>query len=143
MDDYESKTRGIPAAYRGAIDPANLNLRIILLTGATVGALLILAANLPWIFGPGPEPAPTQAPLQQAAPAPPPTPRPATATPGSVLPVDILAYDAPAGAVIGPVEAGRGYQVREVRPDGWAWLEVDGSGAIWTNAPEVTGGKDE
>lgn len=50
----------------------------------------------------------------------------------------IVAYDAPNGAVIGPIETGRVYRVLRVAGD-WLQLDVSGSGAIWTTASALYG----
>jgi hypothetical protein len=54
---------------------------------------------------------------------------------GPVLPVALTVYDAPGGAVLGDVEAGRGYAVvAQAHGGAWLQLEVAGSGRVWAEA---------
>jgi hypothetical protein len=83
-----------------------------------------------------------RAPAQPAAQAQPPitiiaTPEPTPIVAEVGLPHAIVAYDSPGGAVIGPIEAGRGYLAVARYGTDWVQLDVDGSGLIWTEAAPI------
>lgn len=57
-----------------------------------------------------------------------------TAATGPVLPVRLIAYDAPGGAALGDLQAGWPYAVI-AQAHGGAWLQIDaGSGPVWVEA---------
>lgn len=109
------------------------------LVGIAVGAALYRAIPPSTVSAPTPSlpiiliatpvpPPPTLAPVQQVA-----------AVPPNTLTRAVVAYDAPNGAVLGAIEAGRSYQLIERYGADWLHADVDGSGAVWLRSADVTG----
>jgi hypothetical protein len=68
-----------------------------------------------------------------------PTPGAPNAPPGgAILGQSVVAYDAPGGAVLGAVEAGRGYELAG-RAGAWVQVDVAGSGMVWLRASDLPG----
>jgi hypothetical protein len=99
------------------------------LVGAALVALLAFAV---WALWPPVAPAPV-APAAEAASAPAQAEPPALA-----LARPVVAFDAPHGAALGALEAGRPYAVAQER-DGWRQLDAAGSGLVWVRAWEMDG----
>lgn len=98
-----------------------------LLAGATLAALLLLASLAPRL-------AATPAAAAPPAPTPPLAVPTATRPAVPVLPVALIAYDAPAGRRLGDLSAGLAYTVL-AQAEGGAWLQLDaGSGPVWVEA---------
>lgn len=106
-----------------------------------IGLLALFAVARP-LFNQAAQPAPAE-PLPPAVSritsAPAPTVLPPTAIPVNALQRAIVAYAAPGGVVIGPIEPGRAYTATARYGSAWVQLQVAGSGLIWTEAAIVGG----
>lgn len=107
-----------------------------------VGAGLLLALLvIGWAAGAGSDaPAMRQLPSPEEALT---MPFPRRDAPGAVetaggLPRAVVAFAAPDGAVLGPVEAGRAFTFISAI-DGWLFLDIEGSGRVWVRASDLSG----
>jgi hypothetical protein len=57
--------------------------------------------------------------------------------PSNALRRAVVAYDAPAGNVLGAIEQGRAYSVLARYGADWLQADVDGSGVVWLRADQV------
>jgi len=99
-----------------------------------LAALLCAAAVWAWFAASSAAPAPTAAPSAPSAPS------AATVAPpaATVLGRAVVAYDAPDGAPVGALDAGRSYTVAQ-ELGSWRQLDVAGSGLVWVRAWEMDG----
>jgi hypothetical protein len=104
----------------------------------TIGALVIILAMAGLaVYARLPRTSQPAAPVVVLAPtmAPPSLPTPApTPLPPNGLPRAIVAYAAPGGAVLGPIEPGRAYTATARYGMEWVQLDVLDSGQVWTEA---------
>jgi len=98
-----------------------------------LAALLCAAAGWAWFAASSAAPAPAVQPTAAPSAA---TVAPPAAT--TVLGRAVVAYDAPDGAPVGALDAGRPYTVAE-ELGSWRQLDVAGSGLVWVRAWEMDG----